>query len=238
MFTAGEAAAVALGLMAARRLGLETEGALAKVRRALPDRVRLPVESLEHTLGLHGQRSTPRRPTARRCSRSRTPPAAAAASARATRTPRASRPRASSSPYGVVAHRAAGTCRRTTTCAVSCARCARTGSRPCGSAARGEPVARGFDAVAFVSRTLARVPWAHEVEVRPAHGPRDRRAALPADARGARARARTACCCGSVRSRWTGRRAARRRRLLVRGACGRTRCARSLAALASRLTAA
>ena len=40
--------------MAARRLGLETDGALAKVRRALPDRVRLPVESLEHTLGFTG----------------------------------------------------------------------------------------------------------------------------------------------------------------------------------------
>ena len=33
MFTAGEAAAVALGLMAARRLGLEADDALAKVRR-------------------------------------------------------------------------------------------------------------------------------------------------------------------------------------------------------------
>ena len=51
MFTTGEAVAVALGLMAARRLGLEAEGALAKVRRVLPDRVRLPVESLEGMLG-------------------------------------------------------------------------------------------------------------------------------------------------------------------------------------------
>ena len=30
---------------------------------------------------------------------------------------------------------------------------------------RGEPPPDGFDAVAFVSRMLARVPWAHEVEV-------------------------------------------------------------------------
>ena len=30
---------------------------------------------------------------------------------------------------------------------------------------RGEPVDPEFDAVAFVSRMLARVPWAHEVEV-------------------------------------------------------------------------
>src|ERR1700712_315610 len=36
MFTSSEAAAVALGLLAARRLGLEADGALAKVRRALP----------------------------------------------------------------------------------------------------------------------------------------------------------------------------------------------------------
>src|ERR1700754_3107637 len=33
MFTTGEAVAVTLGLMAARRLGLEAEGALGKVRR-------------------------------------------------------------------------------------------------------------------------------------------------------------------------------------------------------------
>src|SRR3954466_5990019 len=51
MFTTGEAVAVALGLMAARRLGLEADGALAKVRRVLPDRVRGPVEALEGMLG-------------------------------------------------------------------------------------------------------------------------------------------------------------------------------------------
>src|SRR3954468_10318147 len=51
MFTTGEAVAVALGLMAARRLGLEADGALAKVRRVLPDRVRAGVESLEGMLG-------------------------------------------------------------------------------------------------------------------------------------------------------------------------------------------
>ncbi len=47
MFTATEAASVALGLMAARRDGLDADGALAKVRRVLPDRVRLGVEALE-----------------------------------------------------------------------------------------------------------------------------------------------------------------------------------------------
>ena len=51
MFTPKEAAAVALGLMAAKRLGIETDAALAKVRRVLPDRLKLGVESLEQTLG-------------------------------------------------------------------------------------------------------------------------------------------------------------------------------------------
>src|SRR3954454_8505195 len=55
MFTTGEAAAVALGLLAARRLGLEADGALAKVRRVLPDRVRNGVESLEGMLGFTDQ---------------------------------------------------------------------------------------------------------------------------------------------------------------------------------------
>jgi predicted DNA-binding transcriptional regulator YafY len=40
-------------------------------------------------------------------------------------------------------------------------------------AGRGEPAPEGFDAVAFVNRTLARVPHAHEVEVvlHTAHAP-------------------------------------------------------------------
>src|SRR3954452_18722931 len=55
MFTPKEAAAVALGLMAAKRLGIETDSALTKVRRVLPDRLRLPVEALEQTLGFTDQ---------------------------------------------------------------------------------------------------------------------------------------------------------------------------------------
>ena len=104
MFTTGEAASVALGLMAARRLGLDTESALAKVRRVLPDRTRLGVESLEHTLGFTGEldaappdRETPARASPR-------PPAAAAACTPATPTPRASRSARELSPYGLVAH--------------------------------------------------------------------------------------------------------------------------------------
>src|ERR1044071_754808 len=54
MFTTGEAAAVALGLLAARRLGLEAGGPLGRVRRVLPDPLRRGVESLEQILGFTG----------------------------------------------------------------------------------------------------------------------------------------------------------------------------------------
>src|SRR3954469_16054396 len=50
MFTPAEATAVALGLLAAQRDGVDAAGALAKLRRVLPDRVRLRVEALEQTL--------------------------------------------------------------------------------------------------------------------------------------------------------------------------------------------
>src|SRR5215218_6951964 len=51
MFTTAEAVAVTLGLMAARRLGLEATSTLDKVRRVLPMEIRNGVESLEHMLG-------------------------------------------------------------------------------------------------------------------------------------------------------------------------------------------
>jgi predicted DNA-binding transcriptional regulator YafY len=164
MFTAGEAAAVALGLMAARRLGLEAESALAKVRRALPDRVRLPVESLEHTLGFTGSvdAAPPDGETllaladaarrGRRVSLRYTDSAGALSEREVT-------------PHGVVAHggrwyvpafdHGRGQLRALRADRVSAVRV--------GGA--GEPAPAGFDAVAFVSRMLARVPWAHEVEV-------------------------------------------------------------------------
>ena len=104
MFTTGEAAAVALGLMAARRLGLEADGALAKVRRVLPDRVRLRRRVARAHARLHRASSTPRRPTARRCWRSPTPPAATAASTPATPTRAGVETARELSPYGLVAH--------------------------------------------------------------------------------------------------------------------------------------
>jgi predicted DNA-binding transcriptional regulator YafY len=164
MFTAGEAAAVALGLMAARRLGLEAEGALAKVRRALPDRVRLPVESLEHTLGFTGSvdAAPPDGETllalagaarrGRRVSLRYTDSAGAVSEREVT-------------PHGVVAHGGrwyvpAFDHGREELRAL---RADRAAAVRVGGA--GERLPAGFDAVAFVSRMLARVPWAHEVEV-------------------------------------------------------------------------
>ena len=43
--------------------------------------------------------------------------------------------------------------------------CAPTASAPSGSAGPAPRRRRSFDAVEFVGRTLARVPWTHEVEV-------------------------------------------------------------------------
>src|ERR671915_428061 len=51
MLTTSEATAVALGLLSGRRDGLDVDGALAKIRRVLPERVRLRVEALERTIG-------------------------------------------------------------------------------------------------------------------------------------------------------------------------------------------
>ena len=61
--------------------------------------------------------------------------------------------------------RGAGTCPRSTTRAGEprALRADRFGSVRLGGA--GRPPDAGFDAVAFVSRTLARVPWTFEVEV-------------------------------------------------------------------------
>jgi len=164
MFTAGEAAVVALGLMAARRLGLETDGALAKVRRALPDRVRLPVESLEHTLGFTGSVDA-------------APPEGETLLALADAARRGRRVSAryedsggveserELSPYGVVAHsgRWYVPAFDHSRAELRTLRADRVSSVRVGG--RGEPLDPGFDAVEFVSRMLARVPWAHEVEV-------------------------------------------------------------------------
>jgi len=164
MFTAGEAASVALGLMAARRLGIDTVSALAKVRRVLPDRTRLGVEALEHTLGFTGELdAAPPDPEAllaiseavrrRRRVHARYTDSAGVETARDL------------SPYGLVAHNGrwyvpAYDHLREDLRALRADRFGRIEL-----AGRADPPARGFDAVAFVSRALARVPWTHEVEV-------------------------------------------------------------------------
>jgi predicted DNA-binding transcriptional regulator YafY len=164
MFTTSEAAAVALGLLAARRLGLQTDAALAKVRRTLPDRVRLSVESLEHTLGFTGEveNAPPDGETlltiAEAIRRTRRVQARYTDSA-GVETAR------ELSPYGLVAHSgrwyvAAFDHLRGDLRSLRADRFARvqiTG--------KAQPPPPGFDAVASVSRSLARVPWTHEIEV-------------------------------------------------------------------------
>ena len=165
MLTAGEATAVALGLIAARRDGLDAGGALAKIRRVLPDDVRRRVEALEQTLRFTG---SPREPT---------PPvggtmlllADAARRGRRVHARYTSADGAESerelSPLGIVAHHGRwyvpahdhgrGELRAL--------RADRFGDVRLGG--RGAAPPSGFDSIAFVSRTLARVPWTHRVEV-------------------------------------------------------------------------
>ena len=165
MLTATEAAAVALGLIAARREGLDADGALAKIRRVLPDKVRLQVEALEQTLGFTGAayEATPPRgenllllaDAARRGRRVR----AVYTASDGTESER------ELSPYGVVSHRGRwyvpahdrgrDAPRALRADRFSTVRLGGTGVLP----------PADFDAVEFVSRTLARVPWTHEVEV-------------------------------------------------------------------------
>jgi predicted DNA-binding transcriptional regulator YafY len=165
MLTAAEATAVALGLIAARRDGLDADGALAKIRRVLPDPVRLRVEALEQTLGFTGGAHEAMPPKAENL-------LLLAEAARRGRRVRA-RYTASDgteserelSPYGVVSHRgrwyvpAHDHGRR----APRALRADRFSTVRLGG--RGLPPPPDFDTIDFVSRTLARVPWTHDVEV-------------------------------------------------------------------------
>ena len=165
MFTETEAAAVALGLVTAGRYGLDADGALAKVRRALPDRVRLRVEALELALRFT---ASPLEAT---------PPRAEILLALADATQRRRRVHAGYtasdgteserelSPYGLVLHQGrwylpAHDHGRDEPRAL---RADRFRTVRLGSSV--QPPPPDFDPVAFVSRSLARVPWTHEVEV-------------------------------------------------------------------------
>jgi predicted DNA-binding transcriptional regulator YafY len=171
MLSDDEAVVVVLGLIAARRQGLDSDsgsadGALAKIHRVLPDPLRRRVEALETTLGFT---STPRAGTpvagetvlllaeaVRRGRRVRT----------AYRSYSGERTRRELSPYGLVVHAA-----RWYLAAhdhlrddMRTFRIDRMTSAVLLDAPA-LPPPDGFDAVDHVSRSLARVPWGFEVEV-------------------------------------------------------------------------
>ena len=171
MLNDDEAIVVVLGLVAARRLGLEgtaqsVDGALAKIHRVLPEALRRRVEALETTLGF----TTPATPGA--------PLPSDAVLLLADAIQRRRRVRAvyrsfagevterELSPHGLVVHSgrwylAAHDHTRDDLRTFRIDRMRRT------AVVEGQalPSPEGFDAVAHVSRSLARVPWPWEVEV-------------------------------------------------------------------------
>ncbi|HWB36082.1 MAG TPA: YafY family protein [Rugosimonospora sp.] len=167
MLTDDEATAVVLALSAARRLGLGTpECALAKIHRVLPEALRRRVEALEATLTFTAAAREGQPPA------SRTALLLADAIHRGRRVRVGYRSHAATdserelSPYGLVVH--AG---RWYLAAHDHGRAALRTFRV--DRIRGVtvspdaavPAPDGFDALAHVTRSLARVPWPHEVEV-------------------------------------------------------------------------
>lgn len=171
MLSDDEAVVVVLGLLAARRLGLDTEsaaaaGALVKIHRVLPTELRRRVEALESTLGFTSA-STSGAPVPgdtvllladaiRRRRRVRT----------AYRSFSGEITQRELSPYGLVVH-AARWYLAAHDHARSDSRTFRI-DRMSGATVEQETALTppdGFDAVAYVSGSLARVPWTWEVEV-------------------------------------------------------------------------
>jgi predicted DNA-binding transcriptional regulator YafY len=168
MLTDDEAAAVILGLLAGRRLGLPgeaAESALAKVQRVLPATLRERVQALQETLGFT------------MAAREGAAPAAAAVLtlASAARERRRVRLRYRSwagadserdlDPYGLVLHsgRWYVTGHDHQSRQIRTFRVDRVMSVQPGTAAFEVP--DSFDAVRHVTQSLAAVPYAHEVEV-------------------------------------------------------------------------
>jgi predicted DNA-binding transcriptional regulator YafY len=166
MLTEDEAVAVVLGLMAAERLGADVEDAVVKLHRVLPDALRRRVEALEATLAF--TEAVPSPAPVRGGS--------ALLLAEAIRRRRRLQIRYRTfagdesdrelSPHGLVVHSgrwslAAFDHGRE---ALRTFRVDRMGQVALAEEAALEPPA-GFDAVAEVSRSLARVPWNWEVEV-------------------------------------------------------------------------
>ena len=112
MLSDDEAVVVVLGLIAARRQGLDSgegaaEGALAKIHRVLPDLAAAAGRGARDDARLHGRRRGPGRPcpATPSCS-SPTPSGAAGASGRRTAPYSGERTRRELSPYGLVVHAA------------------------------------------------------------------------------------------------------------------------------------
>ena len=166
-----EAVVVVLGLLAARRLGLDTssaaaEGALEKIHRVLPAELRRRVEALERTLGF----------TAGPTSGAPVPGETVLQLADAVRRGRRVRAtyrsyagessRRELSPFGLVVHAgrwylAAYDHGRNDLRTFRIDRMSRVSVGDADAVAAPE----GFDAVAHVSVSLARVPWTWEIEV-------------------------------------------------------------------------
>ena len=171
MLSDDEAVVVSLGLLATRRLGLDsetaaTEGALDKIHRLLPTTLRRQVEALESALGFTAPPLTgaPVRSDAALL---------LADAIRRRRRVRLSylsyageRSQRRISPYGLVVHRgrwylAAYDHGRNDLRTFRVDRCSRIALVD----GRLHDAPEGFDSVASVSRSLARVPWTWEVEV-------------------------------------------------------------------------
>jgi predicted DNA-binding transcriptional regulator YafY len=171
MLTDAEAVVVVLGLMAARRQGVESEaepvdGALAKIHRVLPTTLRRQVEALEATIGFTAA-ATEGAPVAgdtvllladaiRRRRRLRI--AYTAFSGERTRR--------ELSPLGLVVHSGRWylAAHDHTRDDLRTFRVDRIRSTTLAQAAAVDPP-DGFDAVAHVSTSLARTPWRWEIEV-------------------------------------------------------------------------
>ncbi|MBO0868509.1 MAG: YafY family transcriptional regulator [Micromonosporaceae bacterium] len=176
MLTEDEATVVVLGLAAVRRLGLggslgDSEAALAKVHRVLPDALRRRVEALDATLAFTTAPTEGKPPAGRTALlladairqgrrvrvryRSHTEPGSTGAESEREL-----------SPYGLVVHSG-----RWYLAAHDHGRAAlRTfrADRIRRATLTGEPALAppaGFDPLAHVSRSLAQVPWPHQVEV-------------------------------------------------------------------------
>jgi predicted DNA-binding transcriptional regulator YafY len=170
MLDEDEATAVVLALTAARRLGIgdpgETEGALAKIHRVLPDPLRRRVEALEAVLAFTARASPGAPPPGE------TALALAEAIRRGLRVRAAYRSHAGEaserelSPYGLVVHAgrwylAAHDHGREALRTFRVDRVRRVELE----AERVAPAPAGFDPLAHVAASLAGVPWPWEVEV-------------------------------------------------------------------------